>query len=457
MDKETLGPKDHNEATAIFRSEIVGALCRRDLVRGELKQALRVLSEQRFRPPGREHTCTFSVPTLERWYYACKRSGLNALKPKRRNDRGRAKALHQPQRELLLEIRRENPSASVPLILRTLVLDGRLDKSALSPATLRRLYVEAGLDRVASRDGSGPKARLRWEAEEPGALWHGDVCHGPSILIGTKRMPLRIHGMLDDASRFVVALEAHHQEREIDMLSVFLRALRRHGSPDCLYLDNGSTYRGDILRTACARMDISLLHAKPYDPQARGKMERFWRTLRENCLDYLGPVTSLHDVNVRILAFLDQHYHREPHAGIMGQLPVSVFANASRQPDDLEERKIKDALTVHVRRRVRRDTTVSLNGDEFEVELGFLAGRVVTLGYCLAEPLVPPWLEHDGKRISLRPVDAKKNAHLKRPPRKEKPEQSAVPTRRLHFDPPKALLDRATGKTKNSNNDEDSF
>ena len=359
------------------------------------------------------------------------------------------------QRDLLLDIRREFPSASVPLILRTLMLDGRIDKAALSPATLRRLYVEAGLDRIAVRDGDGPKARLRWQADKPNAIWHGDVCHGPALLIGDKRMPLRIHGLLDDASRYVIALEAHHQEREMDMMAVFLRALRRHGAPDCLYLDNGSTYRGDILRTACARMDISLLHAKPYDPQARGKMERFWRTLRENCLDFMGQVSSLHDVNVRLLAFLDQHYHVAPHASLMGKSPSIAYCDAQRPVDDLDEKKIKDALTVTVRRRVRRDTTVSLNGDDFEVELGFLAGRVVSIGYSLAEPMSPPWLEHEGRRIPLRLVDAKRNAQLKRPPRNQSPQS---PVRHVHFDPPKALLDRAIGKTNHhDDHDENAF
>jgi transposase InsO family protein len=450
MEKDSLGPKDHYEAIAIFRSEIVGALCRRALDHGELHQALTTLSKQRFRPPGMEHTRTFSVTTLERWYYRCKKQGLNGLKPQPRKDKGRAKRLALAQRELLLDIRREYPSASVPLILRTLMLDGRLDKAAVSPATLRRLYVESGLDRVALRDGSGAKTRLRWQAERPGALWHGDVCHGPTLFIGDKRVPLRIHGLLDDASRYVVALEAHEQEREIDMLSMFLRALRRHGAPDALYLDNGATYRGDILRTACARMNISLLHAKPYDPQARGKMERFWRTLRESCLDFLGQLSSLHDVNVRLLAFLDLHYHMAPHASLMGKSPSQVFTQAERDADDLDEKKIKDALTVTVRRRVRRDTTVSLNGQEFELELGFLAGRVVTLGYSLADPLSPPWLEHEGKRIALRPIDPKKNAQRGRPPRKPSPD---APSRHVHFDPPKALLDRASGKPSSTNDE----
>ena len=158
---------------------------------------------------------------------------------------------------------------------------------------MRRFFVEQHLDRVSLRESLTNKTRLRWQAERPGALWHGDVCHGPPITIGGVSRPLRIHALLDDASRFLIAIEAHHQEREIDMLGLFVRALRRHGAPDALYLDNGSTYRGDTLRIACERLGVTLLHARPYDAPARGKMERFWRTLREGCLDFLGAVVIL--------------------------------------------------------------------------------------------------------------------------------------------------------------------
>ena len=85
-----------------------------------------------------------------------------------------------------------------------------------------------------------------------------------------------------------------------------------------LDLDNGSTYRGQTLSLACARMGTALIHAKPYDAPARGKTERFWRTLREGCLDFVGSLTSLHDLNVRLWAWLDEHYHRAPHAGLVG-------------------------------------------------------------------------------------------------------------------------------------------
>ena len=114
---------------------IVGALTRKDLDRGELRAALRALAEERFRPPGCDVTKCFSFTTLERWYYAHKRGGLDALRPAPRDDRGHGRELTPEQRQLLLDIRREHPSASVPLILRTLAAHAPASADALPLAT----------------------------------------------------------------------------------------------------------------------------------------------------------------------------------------------------------------------------------------------------------------------------------------------------------------------------------
>jgi transposase InsO family protein len=436
--------KDHGEAVALFRSEVIGSLCRRELNHGDLRAEMRAISERRFRVPDAEATRAISIPTLERWYYAYRKGGLPALRPQSRCDRGRGQRITADQRKLLLDIRRENPSTSVPVILRTLVLDGRLDHNAISAATVRRLFAEHGLDRVAMRDGSSSHTRLRWQADRPGALWHGDVCHGPALMIGKQALPLRIHGMLDDASRFGVALEAMHTEREIDMLGLFTRAVRRHGLPDAVYLDNGSTYSGKVLKLGCERMGVTLIHAKPYSPEGRGKMERFWRHLREAVLDHLGSVTTLHDVNVRLWAFLDQHYHQAPHAGLLGRTPAAVWKSAERPVDALDEERLRAALTVTERRRVRRDTTLSIDGTDWQLDQGFLAGRVVTVGRCLVEPTGAPWVEHEGKRLDLRPVDVVKNGQTKRQPRY--PDVLHDKAKTIPFDPPGALLDKAAGR-----------
>jgi putative transposase len=451
---DPLVPDDHAEAVALFRSEIIGALCRRDFDHGELRASLREISARRYRPPGSDATRRYSLPTLERWLYAYKRGGLVALRPRPRSDKGRAQALTSEQRQLLGDIRREHPNASTPLILRTLIADGRMDKSVISEATVRRFFVEQKLDRVSLRQSQSNTTRLRWQAERPGALWHGDVCHGPALQVAGVARPLRIHALLDDASRFVVALEPFHAEREIDMLGLFVRALRRHGPPDALYLDNGATYRGEVLRIACERLGITLLHARPYDAPARGKMERFWRTLREGCLDFLGQVSSLADVYAVLQGFLDVHYHKAPHASLMGQAPGIVFGDGMGQrTDDLTEEKLRLALTVRHKRRVRGDTTIAVDGTDWELDQGFLAGRIVTVCRNLVDPETPPWVEYEGKSLALRPVDPTKNARRRRPPKKAPPTGPAHP---VPFDP-LGHLRPAAGIAKDNLDDKEIF
>ena len=441
-------PKDHAEAIALFRQSIVGALVCRELAYGELRAELVRLSQQRYRPPGARATRRYGFSTLERWYYALKKGGIDALRPAPRSDSGYAQALTDEQRTLILDIRRDHPSASASLILDTLVRQGRLDEGAVSISTLNRLFAANGLDRVAAADGRGPRTRLRWEAEGPDALWHGDVCHGPSLTIDGDSRPLRIHGLLDDASRYCVALVARHTEQQQDMLEIFADALRRHGRPGTLYLDNGSTYRGASLETVCGRLEVQLLHSRPYDPQARGKMERFWRTLRERCLRYLGSCASLHDVNARLLAFLDAYYHDRPHAGLMGRTPAEVYRTA-RARKRIANDALNDAFTLRTNHRVRTDTTVQIDGTVYQLEQGFLAGRRVTVARCLLDGGPAPVVEYEDQRFVLSPVDPKANARRKRTPRYPDRPEGTVSSSPPDFDPPSAVLEDAVGRTPN--------
>lgn len=434
---EPLKPKDPAETVALFRAQVIGPLlCREHGSHGELAQAFRELAAEPVRPPGCDVTRHFAASTLERWYYAFKRGGLEALRPQSRAS-GYALALNDEQRKLLLEIRREHPRVSAALILRTVELDGRLPKGMLTGQTLRRLYAAHGLDRR-TLGAADREPRRRWEAPAPNLLWHTDVCHGPALRVDGRAVPLRIHALLDDHSRFVVAIQACSTERESEMLALVVKAMRQYGAPDVLYADNGPTYVGDALATACGRLGVGLVHAKPYDPQARGKMERFWRTLREQCLDHLAGLGSLHDVQVRLLSWLDRHYHRTPHSSLLGKTPAEVYETGRRAP--MPDAMLREALIVRARRRVRRDGTVSVAGTEFEVKQGFLAGRLVTIGRSLLVPADPPWLEHEDQRHVLERIQLQRH-------RGRKP---ARPTRRgidaVPFDPAGALLDEATGK-----------
>lgn len=436
---DELKPRDHAEAVALFRAQIVGPLLVRELRHGELRAELRRLSRMTFRPPGLRVTRRYSVPTLERWLYRYKNGGLSALRPARRSDAGHARALTDAQRALVVDIAREHPTASADLILRTLVNDGRLEAGLISAPTLRRFLATHGLDRRTRRQLADGRVRQRWEAARPGVLWHADVCHGPALRIDGRSVPLRIHAILDDASRYVVAIQACTTELEVEMLALFAKSVRAWGCPETLYLDNGPTYSGEMLLTATGRLDVTLVHARPYDPQSRGKMERFWRTLRAGCLDHIGTLGSLHDVQVRLLAWLDRHYHRAPHAGLMGRAPGEVWGELERR--DVDEDDLARALTARGRRRVRRDGTVAIGGIDWETNQGFLAGRVAQIGRNLLDPQAAPWIEHEGRTYALTPVDPKANAKRERAPFRPKPGIDAV-----RFDPAGALLDRYVGR-----------
>ncbi|MCB9609908.1 MAG: transposase [Polyangiaceae bacterium] len=327
--------------------------------------------------------------------------------------------------------------------MRTLEADGRLDDGAVSVNTVRRFLVEQGLDAAARRHEAKGVARRRWAKAKPGALWHADVCHGPNLHIDGKSVPTRVLGILDDASRFIIGLRVFRREREVDMLALFVEALRTHGRCKTLYLDNGSTFRGDILRVACGRLGIRLVHAQPYDPQARGKMERFWKTLRQGCLDHVGGCGSLHDVQARLLAFLEQVYLPQPHGALFGKCPAEAYyAEGQREHAEVEEDELRDALTVRQTRRVARDGTVQVGGVDWEVDAGYLAGSKVTVGRTLLEPREPPWIEHEGQRHGLRLVDPVANAET---PRKRTRRARGVDV--IPFDPAGALLDRSLGRT----------
>jgi transposase InsO family protein len=426
----------HSEAVARFRRGIIGDLLCRDLEPGGLQDELKVRAERRYRPPGSEVTRTYHWKTLQSWYYAAK-EGPRALEPASRS-RGYGLALGDEQRQLLLQIRREHRSASAELILQEAIRNGIVAVGSVSVSTVRRLFAQADISRTSRTRANRRRTRSRWEASRPGLLWHSDVCH--LWLRGPDGRPRKayIHGILDDASRFVPILEARKAERETDMLSIFCAALLQVPACEILYLDNGSCYRGDDLAHFASALGIRLVHAKPHDPEARGKMERFWRTLRQRCTDFLPATATLQDVNAALLAFLDADYHRRPHASLMGRTPQRVFQDGIRAlPAPRTPAELARALEVETTRVVKKDGTVQIGSRTWEVAGRYLAGKTLALWLdpFTGAPLRASYQDHP---VSIGPCDKVANSRRPRIASEDEPDECTVP-----FDPIAALLAKA--------------
>lgn len=425
----------HAEQVALFRHSVVGDLLARELDRGELQSELQDRAKQRYRPPGASSTRRYSWKTLQRWYHEARR-GPMALKPASR-ERGHALALGEDQREMVLAMREAHRSAPVDLILSEAVRHGIVAEGEVSVSTLRRLFRAAGLNREPRRRASRSTdvQRRRWAAKNPGDLWHGDVCHLVLPDGDDQTRKVLVHGFLDDASRYFVALKARTHETEADMLEVLCGALLQHPPPSVLFLDNGSCYRGDVLALVCQRLGIRLVHAQPYDPESRGKMERAWRTMRGRCTDHLPGLATLHDIDLALWSWLDADYHRRPHASLMGSTPRKTYL-AGKRGRPLTAKELATALEVSGRRQVKKDGTFTVDGDVYEVAGRHLFGRWVTV---VTDGLTDRLLRvaWQGQTVPFGPCDPVANRHRKRAPAAEQA-RGDVP-----FDPIAALLQQA--------------
>jgi len=431
----TAPPLSQREAIALFRLGVIGDLLSVELAPGELQQELQHRAKKRYRPPGASASRTYHWKTLQRWLHAA-RCGSSALTPASRA-RGFARALDAEVRQTLLDIRREHPTAAAEMILGEVLRHGLLAPGQLSVSTLRRLFRDHDLPRASKNRADRSKTRRRWEADRPAALWHGDVCHLRLRRPDGSTWPARVHGFLDDHSRFMIALAAHATEKEEDMLRVLVGALLQHTAPTVLYLDNGSCYRGQVLTAACLRLGIRLVHAKPYDPRARGKMERVWRTMRQQCTDHLGPVSTLAEVNAALWAWRDAYQHRA-HAGLMGETPWRRYRGGLRGlPAPKTAAEIARALEEEHTRRVRGDGTVSLHNQRYEVGGRHLVNKTLTV---VMDPLTrtPVRALYQGRPVPIGRCDPRANA--KRGRATPAPVASQID---LPFDPIAALLSSA--------------
>ncbi|HMY88804.1 MAG TPA: DDE-type integrase/transposase/recombinase [Microthrixaceae bacterium] len=423
------------EELALFRYAIVADLVVSDLPVGGLQEELKHRAKRRYRPPGAKTSRTFHWKTLQRWLRAA-REGLARLESASRK-RGFGLNLSAEARQLLLEMREEHPNVAADVLLDEAVRNGVIERGAVSVPTVRRLFARAELPRTSADRTTRRKDRRRWEADRPCRIWHADVCHVWRREPDGKAVKACIHGILDDHSRLIISIEARESETENDLLSLLVEALLRYPAPEIFYVDNGATYRGDVLAMTLSKLGIRLVQPEPYNPEARGKMERFWRTLRQRLVDTLHGPMSLAELQVALLAWVDADYHMRKHAGLMGATPLQRFREGVRSlaaPRTLED--LAKALEVPRVATVRKDATFSVDGTVYEVRGRHLSGKKIQV---ILDPFTgrPIRVEHDGQLLLFSVCDARSNA------RRGRGDVEDVPSVTTPFDRVAGLLQAA--------------
>jgi transposase InsO family protein len=360
-----------------------------------------------------------AAETIRHWLKAYRKGGFEALLPKPRADRGRVRRLPAAVAEALLATKEANPALSVQLVIRE--ARGRPEVPEdlpLPPATVHRLLARHGL--MEKRTGeAGDSDRRRFAFAQAGELWMSDVMHGPAVVVGERvKRKTYLLAFLDDATRVIPHAAFALSENTQTFLPVLKLAIEKRGLPQRLYVDNGANYRSRHLALVCAKLGIALIHARPYRPQGKGKIERWFQSVRGQLLTRLSEAdtASLEALNRRLGAWIEGEYHHTPHRGLDGVTPLEQWArtgNDVRFPEPGLD--LVDLFLFETERKVQRDRTVSLNGVVYEVDAA-LVGEKVTLRF---DPGAPPerpiQVCHAGKHIELaRPVQTYANCFVKR-------------------------------------------
>ena len=350
---------------SLFRLGVLGSLTSRgDLQRGDVKTIIRNLASQTYLIPD-SHRVRLSIPTITRWYYDWQRDGIEGLEPNTRSDKGRT-LLSQEVQDAVMELKKDNPSRSLNTIITMCRQMGVIAKDGISRAALHRFLQKQKLSKRILDDAHTIERRS-FEAEHAGNIWDGDVLHGPSI--GARKTYLV--SLLDDASRIIVHSAFCFGETALEIEGVLKQAVLKRGLCDKLIIDNGSAYRSGSLQTICARLKIRLVYCKPYEPQGKGKIEKWHATFRSQFLDEIDikTITSLDDLNARLWAWLDRVYHCREHSALNGKTPMERWREdlVHIRPLGAIASKIDSIFYHRHKRLVRKDATVSWEGKYYEV------------------------------------------------------------------------------------------
>jgi putative transposase len=302
--------------------------------------------------------------TIDRWIRAYRAGGFEALAPVARSGEP---VTEKRLLELAEALKREVPrrtAAQVAQIIRTTEGAGPAER------TLQRHFARLGLN--TRPDGSAPQAFGRFEAAAPGDLWTGDALHGP-VIAGRKTY---LFAFIDDHSRALVGYRWGLSEDTVRLEAAFRAALAARGVPRASYVDNGSAYASKQLLRACASLGVRLVHSKPGRPQGRGKIERFFETVRAQFLVEVEarPPADLAELNRLFSAWVETVYHRRAHSET-GEAPVDRLL-AGGPPVLPTPAALHEAFLWSEVRTVTKVATVSLHGNTFEVDAALVGSRV---------------------------------------------------------------------------------
>ena len=360
---------------------------------------------------------TRSLYRYEKYY---RENSFDGLRPMNRQMRRSAK-LPGNYDEIVaqaIQLKREVPRRSVRQIIKILEIEGWAPPGILKASTLQRYLYKAGLGKKQMRKyaESRETSSRRFCRPHRMELLQGDIKYGPQIRDKDgKLIKTYLSSLIDDHSRYILQSEFYDNQRAEIVEDTFHKAILKHGAFDTGYLDNGTQYISEQLQKSCGKLGIRLLHAKPRNCEAKGKIEKFHQKVDSFIAEIrIAHVHSVEELNERWKYYLEEEYQKESHEGIReyyeamdvkvpsgGISPEQEWNRDTRKLTFIDVGTVSEAFMHHEMRQIDKAGCFSFDGRLYEASTA-LAGAEVEIIY---DPLHTAEIEVRYQRMA--PIKAK--------------------------------------------------
>jgi transposase InsO family protein len=323
---------------------------------------------------------SYAPNTIKNWYSVYLQKGIDGLKPLPRSDRGMPRVINAEMSEAILAKIDEFPKAPATKIYDLLIDEQAFLKKDASLPTVRR-FINANRKPVIGDDDS--VQMLRFARGRVNELWQTDIMYGPYV--GKKKKTATyLFGYIDDSSRLITHAEFYLSQDILSLRDSFREAVLRRGIPTLLYTDNGKIYRCQQFEYLCANIGVTLLHHGVYQAHAKGKIERFFHTVRMRFLSVIKQedLKDIDTLNAKFKLWLENDYQKKTHSELNGKTPFDVFlgqTDAIKLVTDFADFNKK--FLMRTTRTIKKDATISLDCTLYETDPSFAGMRKVDVRY----------------------------------------------------------------------------
>lgn len=359
-------------------------------------------------PDGELHH--YAPATIEKWYLDYQHLGFDGLIPKGRADAGMSRKLDEDLQERIRYFKTNYPRMSAAAICRQLKTDGSVINGQVSESTVCRFVnrIQNELRQTTNKD------MRRYERPHINEVWCGDSSVGPRLIDPDgKKHRIYIIALIDDASRFITGIDVFYHDNFISLMSVMKSAVSKYGRPRVFNFDNGKSYKNKQMELLAARIGTTLSYCQPYTPTGKAKIERWFRTMKDQWMATLDmrDFHSLEELRGSLYAFVKQ-YNQSPHSSLRGVSPQDRFFSEPEQIRRLSDEEILKDFLLEIERRVSPDSVIVIDQTEYEVDYRFARQRI-RLRYSpdMKEIFI---VESDGALTPIRLLNKTENALVKR-------------------------------------------